>query len=181
MKGNPIKTYPLLGVSLRYGLIGGVLGFGLVLVLYYVGQHPFLTPIFLDFRILLFGVLIFFSLKEVRDYYQQGELYFWQGMIGSFIFTFAYALISSSLMYGFARVQPEFVSSFIRLAIEQTRTFAPEDIERIGRQNYEEGLRSLQSADAYFMASRYFVQSFILSFFISIILSVILRRQPKTP
>lgn len=174
------KLQPLVRSTVRFGLLGGVLGFGLLLVMYYLGKHPFLTSIFFDFRILLFSVFMYFSLREVRDYDQQGELFFWQGMIGCFLFTFAFAVVSACLLYGFAIWQTEFVSSFIQLSLEQARTFSPEDIERIGRTTYEQGLTALQSADAYYMASRYFFQSFILSFFISIIISVILRRQPKT-
>lgn len=175
------RVSPLVKSTVRFGLLGGVLGLVLLLGMYYLGKHPFLTSIFFDFRILLFSVFMFFSLKEVRDYDQNGELFFWQGMVGCFLFTFTFAVVSSALLYAFATWQPEFVSSFIKLSLEQVRTFSAEDIERIGRSTYDEGIKALQMADAYYMASRYFFQSFILSFFISIIISVILRRQPKTP
>ncbi|HZB13783.1 MAG TPA: hypothetical protein VE467_12175, partial [Chryseolinea sp.] len=56
-------------VSTRYGAAAGILAFILLLVMYYVGRHPLLTSPFLDFRILLFGIFIFFTLKELRDYY----------------------------------------------------------------------------------------------------------------
>ncbi len=38
---------------------------------------------YLDFRVFLFGIFVSFTLKEFRDVHQRGELYFWQGIIGS--------------------------------------------------------------------------------------------------
>ena len=66
----------LLRISARYGVVGGVLAFVLLLIMYYLGRHPLVTSPFFDFRILLFGIFIFFTLKEFRDYEQGGVLYF---------------------------------------------------------------------------------------------------------
>lgn len=170
---------PLYKVPMRYGLLSGLLGFGLLITLYYLDHHPFLIPVFFDYRIMLFSIVIFFCLKEIRDYYYQGILAFWQGMISSLVLTFFFAIVSSLLLYGFTQWDPNFVTSYIDLSLVQVKAFSPDDIERIGKGVYEEGIRSLKEADGYFMAKRYFVQSFIISFFISIIISVILRRQPK--
>jgi len=171
---------PLVGVPLRYGIIAGIAGFICLITLYYMNWHPFLVPVFFDFRIVLFSVFVVFSLRELREYYFNGLLFFWQGMIASFLLTFVFATIVSTLLLIFTYWQPEFVNSFIKLSLEQVQTYTPEDIARIGKENFEGGIKSLQEADAVFMAKRYFFQCFIISFFISIIISVILRRQPKT-
>ena len=78
---------PIFRIPLRYGAIAGALGAILLIGLFYMGKHPFLIEIYLDFRIFIFGVFIFFTLKELRDYVYGGILYFWQGIIASFIFT----------------------------------------------------------------------------------------------
>ena len=171
---------PLVGVPLRYGIIGGVAGFVCLIALYYMNWHPFLVPVFFDFRIVLFSVFVVFSLRELREYFFEGLLFFWQGMIASFLFTFVFATIVSVLLLILTYLQPEFVTSFINLSLEQVKTYTTEDISRIGKENFELGIKSLQEADGVFMAKRYFFQCFIISFFISIIISVILRRQPKT-
>ena len=177
MLNNAINS-PLVRVGIRYGLIAAVFCMGFVVSMYYMDKHPFLMNPFLDFRIPTFGVLIFFALKEAREFYYHGILYFWQGMVGAFILTFVCASACWLLLLLFAAWQPAFVSSFIDLAMTQARSFPEEDIERIGRSVYEQGLLELKNADGRFMAWRYFVQSFIISFFISIIISVVLRRQP---
>jgi hypothetical protein len=171
---------PLVGVPLRYGIIGGIAGFICLIALYYMNWHPFLVPVFFDFRIVLFSVFIVFSLRELREYYFEGLLFFWQGMIASFLLTFVFAMIVSGLLLIFTYVQPDFVTSFINLSLEQVKTYTTEDIAKIGKENFEMGVKSLKEADGAFMAKRYFFQCFIISFFISIIISVILRRQPKT-
>jgi len=71
--------HPLFKVPFRYGLIGGAIGCAVIATLYYMGRHPFLLPIIFDFRIIMFSVFIFLSLKEVRDYYLQGTLFFGRG------------------------------------------------------------------------------------------------------
>lgn len=176
-----VKRMPaLLRVSLRYGFIMGVVGFILVLILYYAGTHPFLIPVFLDYRVVLFTILFAFALKEIRDYYYDGILHFWQGMFTCLIITALFAAISSTGIYFFAKANPEFLTSYIQLSEEQIRAFPSEEIDRIGRDVFESGIEALKRADAYFLATRYLTQSFIISFFISIIISVVLRRQPKT-
>lgn len=168
---------PIIRVSLRYGLVSGVLGFIILLILFYTEHHPFLIPVFLDYRIVLFSIVFVFALRELRDYYQDGILHFWQGMMSSLMMTLSFTCIASSALYAFALAVPEFVTSYISLSLVQVNAFSSEDINRIGREVYDAGVKSLQDADAAFLASRYFVQSMIISFFISIIISVILRRQ----
>ena len=170
---------PLFRVSIRYGLAAGVIGFTLLVILYYVGRHPFVIPVFFDFRIILFALILVFSLRDFREFHNEGILYFWQGMMGSFALTFFFALVSSTLLFVFASWEKEFVSSFIELTLEQAKSYPAEDIERMGKATFEAGLKSIRDADALYLAKRYFFQSFIISFFISIIISVILRRQPK--
>ena len=86
---------PLIRVCARYGAMAGLLGSALLIILYYLGRHPFLIPVFLDFRIVLFGIFIFFCLKEYRDTLRQGIIYFWEGMIGSLVFVMAFAGIGA--------------------------------------------------------------------------------------
>lgn len=176
---SKIFTAPLVRVGLRYGVIGAVLCVGFVIVLYYMGKHPFLINPFVDPRIPVYAVMLLFMLKEVRDFHQGGTLYFWQGMIGGFLFTVVCALLCWLGIVAFATTDPGFVSGFVSLALDQTKAFSADDINRIGKETFAQSLEELAQADRYFMASRYFFQSFIISFFVSIIISIILRRTPK--
>jgi hypothetical protein len=171
---------PLFQVPLKYGVIAGVLGTALVIGLYYMNRHPFLIPVFLDFRIFLFGVFIFFTLKEIRDFYYGGILHFWQGLMGSFIFTATFAVIAAAGIAGFILIVPDFLQSYITQSIQQLKLLPPEVIERIGKDVFERNLEVLPTTNGFDLALLYLTQSFMIGMFISIILSVILRRQPKT-
>jgi hypothetical protein len=167
-------------VALKYGAIAGFIGSAILTGLYFLGRHPFLIPVFLDFRIILFGVFIFFTLKELRDLYQGGILYFWQGILSSFIFIAVFAALSSLAVLTLIWLVPAFLSDYISLSIEQLKSLPKELVDNIGKDVYERNLRLLPSTTASAMGVLYFWQSFIIGLFISIILSVILRRQPKS-
>ena len=170
---------PLVKISLRYGVLAGIIGWVLLLGLYYIGRHPFLIPVFMDFRIFLFGIFIFFTLRELRDIYQSGVLYFWQGVFASFLFTLCYAVLASLLLLLFVHFVPEFLTDYISLSIGQLKTLPAEVIQQIGTDVYEKNLEMLPATRGRDLAFLYFSQSFMISLFISIILSVILRKQPK--
>lgn len=170
---------PLFKVSFRYGLLAGIIGSALVIGLYYMGRHPFLIPVYMDFRIILFGVFMFFTLREVRDYYQNGVLYFWQGFISCFLFTVTYAVLSSGVLMVFIYAVPKFLSDYVDLSLKQLNSLPTEVIDSIGREVYEKNLELLPKTDALDLASLYLLQCFLISLFLSIILSVTLRKEPK--
>jgi hypothetical protein len=170
---------PLVNVPLKYGVIAGILGTALVIGLFYLGRHPFLIPVYLDFRIFLFGVFIFFVLKELRDHFYSGIMYFWEGLIASFIFTATFAVIAATGIWLFGMIIPDFVQEYIRLSIIQIKLIPADVIERLGKDVYDRNLEMLPATNSVDLALLYLMQCFFIGMFISIILSVILRRQPK--
>lgn len=170
----------LLSVSVRYGMLAGIVGSALLLGLYYIGRHPFLIPVFMDFRIILFSLFIFYTLRELRDYHQGGILYFWQGIFASLLVTLCYAVISALALLLFMHFVPEFLGDYISLSVAQLKALPLEIIDRIGKEVYNRNLEMLPATDSFDLSLLYFSQSLMISLFISIILSVVLRRQPKT-
>jgi hypothetical protein len=171
---------PLIRVPLTYGAISAVLATTLSVILYYMDIHPFLIPVHLDSRIILFIIFIFFSLKELRDNYRGGMLSFSEGLICCFLFVTFFSVISSLLIGVFAWAESDFVSSFIGLFRKQVEGLSEADIKQIGKENINRNLESLSSTNAFWMAWNYFKQSYWIGTPIGIIFSVIIRRQPKT-
>ena len=167
-------------VSTRYGAAAGILAFILLLVMYYVGRHPLLTSPFLDFRILLFGIFIFFTLKEFRDYYHDGILYYWQAMLGGWTMVLVTTIVTSMLLWLFGRWDSGFIDSYIAQVTLYLKSFPKEDIDRIGKEIYDRNLNALPTTNIFDLIQTYFMQGIVIGFFVNIILSVILRRQPKT-
>lgn len=171
---------PFVSVPLKYGVIAGFLSAFLAIGLYYMGRHPFLIPVYFDFRIFVLGVFIFFTLKELRDLHYDGVLYFWQGILCSFLFTAIFGTAGAITIMTFAWIVPEFLQSYITLSMEQIKSLPADVIDRIGKEVYQRNLELLPATSEFDLGILYFIQSFMISFFITIILSVILRREPKS-
>jgi len=170
----------LLRISTRYGAVAGILAFILLISMYYLGRHPLITSPFLDFRILLFGIFIYFTLKEFRDYEQQGVLYFWQALMGGLGVIVIMTTITSVLLLLFGTLEKGFVRIYITQVTDYLKSFSEEDIKRIGKEIYERNLNALPTTNISKLAITYFVHGLVIGLFVNIILSVILRRQPKT-
>jgi len=170
---------PLFKVPFRYGFIGGVLGCAVLASLYYMGRHPFLLPVIFDFRIVIYAVFVFMSLKEVRDYYQQGNLFFWQGMLSSSVLVGTSALMGSIFTWCMARWDANFLSSYISKLAEQMKGFQKQIVESVGAEAYQQQMAKLPSTTAFDLASDYFLKSMIIGLFLTIIISVILRKQTQ--
>jgi len=169
----------LIRIAVRYGLIGGVIAFVLVVVMFYLGRHPLTVSPYLDFRLLLFGIFVFFALKEFRDYDQDGVLYFAQAMLGGFIVIFTLTLLASLLIWIFGTIEKDFVTQYIDQVTVYVKGFSQEDIDTLGKEIYDRNLAALPSTNITTLAFTYFIHGLVLGFFVNILLSVIVRRQPK--
>jgi hypothetical protein len=107
-------------------------------------------------------------------------LYFWQGLIASFLFTTTYACIASPGIALFAFAVPEFVTTYIDQSVALAKSLSPEVIKEIGKDIYDRNLATLPTTNEVGLAKQHFWQSYFISLFISLILSVVLRRQPET-
>lgn len=169
----------LVFIAVRNGLLAGVLGIIFLSVLYYVGRHPFLFPIYFDFRIIMLSVFVVMSLKELRDDHQQGLLSFASAMMCAFLFTLVFAVLVMGFVWLFSVLNPSFVTDYINLMTIQLKSLDPAIIEQLGKDAYERNLAALPATNGGTLAFDYFIKSLMISFFVSIIISVILRRQPK--
>lgn len=176
-----MKKSPLIGISLRNGAIAGTLAGALLIILYFIGPHPMLILPYADFRILLYGIFIFFTLKEFRNNHQEGVLYFGQGMVGSLIFLTVAATVGALVVLMYSKINPEFVSDFIKQALESANTFSANTaLTEAEKNRIHVMMEGLPATNGKSLAGQHFVQSLMIGFFISIILSVILRKQPKS-
>lgn len=169
----------LLRITIRYGVIGGVVAFALVVIMFYLGRHPLVVSPYLDFRILLFGIFVFFALKEFRDYDQNGVLYFAQAMLGGFSVVLTLGLVATLLVFIFGSLEDKFVLRYIEQVTEYVRGFSQADIDKLGKDVYERNLAALPSTNITRLALTYFIQGLVLGFFVNIVIAVIVRRQPR--
>jgi hypothetical protein len=175
-----LKKYPLFALPVRNGILGGILGTVLIISLFFLHLHPFLIPGILDFRIFLFPIMLIFILKEYRDFYGNGSLSFWEGMIMSFSFILSFAIVTFLTLWVFGLADPDFVTSYISLTEEHFKLFPPPITNSIQRGQFNYYMNTtLPSTTAIYIAWLFFWQN-LPGILPSIILSLILRRQPKT-
>jgi hypothetical protein len=170
---------PIIKISLRNGIVAGIIACGALVALYLMGKHPMLFQLFFDFRIILFGVFFTLTLREIRDNFQKGVLYFWQGMISCLVVTLVFALVTTIFIVVLCNYYQPFLTNYIELGLAQAKTLPQEAIKEIGKQVYDAMLNALPKVTGWELAEKYFWQSLIIGLFFNIIISVILRRQPK--
>lgn len=170
---NPIFTVPF-----RYGTLAAVLSIILFLILYYAGKNPLLIPPFLDFRILLYPIILVFAIRDYKENRNEGILHFWQGMsvgiqavvISSF-FMAIFILIFGGL------IENDFVPEYIRLMSEQIHHLDQKVIESVGEEAINKSLELLPSTHIFDLALDYFIKSLPYGLFLTIIISLILRKK----
>lgn len=174
------KLKPIYSVPIKYGLIGSLLAIVLIVALFYMGKHPLLIPIFFDYRILLFGLFIFFALKEYKDYYNGGFLQFWQGMVIGIGIYVIIGLLVAVFVISFSNVVPEFHDNYIQgtlsgLELDKEQLVGQGKIT-ISEEEFQKQKELLKDAPTYVLGIDYFIKSCLLGFFLTILLAVILRR-----
>lgn len=170
---------PLVRIPFLYGLLGGVLCLGLVIALYYGKKHPLLIPPFFDIRVFVSAILIYFALREVRDYFFEGILFFWQGLGGCLAFFASLSLVTVPGIYFFGKKVDGFVTLYVEQGLEQLKSYSPDTIKQFGQVQYNTLLSTFPSTTIEILTQQYLKQTLIIAIFLSIVLSIILRRQPK--
>lgn len=174
------KLAPILKVPLKYGLIGSGLSVILILVFYFSNRHPLLIPIYYDYRIFLFGVFIFFGIKEFKEYYNGNRLHFWQGItIGVIIYVSIGILIGAFILL-FSNVQPEFLQQYIDGTIRglelNKELLITESPITISEEEFQQQITLLKDTPPYKLTLDFFIKSCLIGFMISIIMAVVMRR-----
>ncbi len=174
---------PIISIPLKYGLIGSVLAIILLSVLYYTGTHPLLIPTFFDYRIILFGLFIFFGIKEFKDYHNEGFLQFWQGMVIGIGIYVVIGLVVGLFLIAFAAIEPQFHEDYIAGTIRGLELNKDQLLNQgkitITEEQYNDQLEKLKNTPISYLGVDYFIKSGVLGFFLTIILSVILRKSEK--
>ncbi|MEM6525666.1 MAG: DUF4199 domain-containing protein [Bacteroidota bacterium] len=171
---------PLFRVAFKYAITASVLAIALILILFYSGKHPLLIPIAYDFRILLFGVFIYFSIREFKAYHNSGELHFWQGLLIGIFFYLLVGAVVGCVIGLFANVEPDFLSEYIQSNVQglemNKAELTAEGPVTLSEAEFDHQLELTKATGPVTLAVDYFIKSCVLGFFISILLGVILRK-----
>ena len=121
--------------------------------------------------------MIFFSLKEFKDHFNQGELRFWQGLSASFVCYLTLAMTFSVLLYLFlestdASILEGYKEDRIRI-LENNRSAM---VDQFGQDAYYEQISKTAQTSAYIKALDDFWKKLIIGLLLAIPISVIMRK-----
>ena len=174
------KLTPLTKLPVRYGFIGGGMIVILLAILFYTDKQPLLIPIFFDIRLLILPIFFFFAMKEFRDYFNEGVLHFWQGIIIGFITSIAVALCGAVFIHLlFSVLDPALLKNHIEESIKLIETTQKKAPEFLSEQAAKDQIKEISKYPPSRFAFDYFIKTMAMGLFFNIIISVILRKQPK--
>lgn len=171
-----LKT-PILRVPAKFGLIGGLLAAILFVILYAAGQNPLLSTKKIPFGIILIPLLVYFSIKEFRDYSNNGELRFWQGLVIGFVNYLIIALISGVFVLAFLsyydRAILQELINFNVLNFEENKAGF---IETFDQATYDKVLADIRRTTVHHIALDDFTRKVLIGFISTFIISIFLRK-----
>lgn len=168
---------PILKTGAKFGIIGGFLAAILFIILYVLDQNPLLTTKKIPFGIILLPLLVFFSIKEFRDYFNGGELRFWQGLVTGFVNYLIIALISSVFIFVFlSYYDQELLQELINFNILNFERNKAGFIETFDEDTYEKVLADIRKTTVYHIALDDFARKMLIGFIATFIISIFLRK-----
>ena len=178
---NKSELQPLYRTSLIFGSAGALINIVLLLFLYFLGRHPLLIPPFLDARLLIFLVFIYFAIREFKYNQNNGTLHFWQGMILGVLTYTIIGLLGSFFVYLFSSFYPEFLNRYISGALDGMEAMKEEMINgpqkvKLTLEEYNKQFKLLSDTSSGQIALDYFIKSMIMGFFIPLVYSIIFRK-----
>jgi hypothetical protein len=170
---NPIITVPF-----RYGILAATISIILFIILYFAGKNPLLIPPFLDFRIILYPIILVFAIRDFKENKNEGTLHFWQGMsVGLQAMVISSFLVAVFILIFGSFVEPRFVPEYIRLMTEQIKGLNENVVESVGKEAIDKSLELLSTTNIFDLAIDYFIKSLPYGVFLTIIISLILRKK----
>ncbi len=175
------KNRQLLAVPLKFGAVAGLLNIVLMFILFKAGKHPSLLPPFLDSRILVFFIFMYFTIKEYRDYHNDGYLHMWEGLVLGFFVYSIVGLIGFVFVYLMDALNTGYTQNYIDLASQGLMNMKEELINgpqaiKMSQEEFQSHLTNLEKTTTTQLAFDYLIKSILIGFFIPLIYTVFLRK-----
>ena len=169
----------MLKTSLKYALLSGVFMVLIYHLSFKIGVNPQVDPGHMVFDTVLIGLFIFFGIKEYKDRFNKGILFFWQGMtIGFYIYSIAtiFFILGQVLYYNFSADAVINYKEAATNLLENQKQFY---IDKLGVQVYREQVKAIEERTVTGLLLDELGKKLLAGFFITPVISIILRKQPN--
>jgi len=158
----------------KFGIIGGVLCGIAFWVMYLLGAEP--VGMTLIFGYLITPVFVFIGVKNFRDNFNGGELFFGQGMtVGFFVYTII-AILSAIFVFLSLQLMPDILYQFREVNLAMLDGKRDEWVAQLDLQAFEITRASIEVMSSYQVAMNDFLRKIIPGLFYTIIISIILKQ-----
>lgn len=145
----------------------------------FFGINPLMNLAHLIFDLTMFGLFIFFGIKEFKSDQENMVLHFWQGMtIGFNIYFFSTIIFGIHLLIYF-QMDITALSDYKEAAkiflMEKKELY----IDKMGVEMFQSQLESINSVTSNDLLLSATLKKILAGFFITPVISIILRKQPK--
>ena len=139
-----------------------------------------MIPAILDFRIILFPIILVFGIRAFKERNDNETIHFWQGMsVGLLCIIFISLLMSLFILFFGGIIEPEFVNEYIHQSLQNINEVKDNLMDSIGQDALNKSLELLPTTTLTDLALDYFLKSLPYGIFLTIIISLILRRKPN--
>lgn len=167
---------PLIAVPLKYGIIGGALSILMFLITYWMGKNPLIDLKFFDFLIL--PVLLFLSMKDFKEYRNNGILHFWHGMTVGVLNYITMAAISAVFIIFFLNfIDAQLVDLYVIDRLEMIDFKKDEMVAQMGEETYLKSRSDIEDTSSGILALDDFLKKCLVGLTLTIPIAVILRRR----
>ncbi len=174
---KPIFKNPLVGVPMRYAIVGVFLYGTLFLLLYFMDYNPLVAGRPWDFGFLLIPVMIFFSIKDFKSNHNHGELRFWQGMTCGFITYAGIALGAAFFIYLFLSFgDPDILAGYIADRVQLIEGGKQQIVDQLGEDIYHTQLEKMGQTSALVVAIDDFWKKLAIGLFLTILTAALMRK-----
>jgi len=173
--------HALIKVPLKFGLVAGVMSVLLMFVLFNYGRHPALIPPFLDFRIIVLLICVFFAIREYKELYNEGFLHFWEGLTIGILTYVILGLIGALFILVYDAFDNSYVEYYISGAIEGAEKYREQLINgpqpvKMSEEEFNSHLTALESTTAGVLARDFFIKTCLIGFLIPLLYGAVFRK-----
>lgn len=161
-------------IGVRYGVLGGLVCFALVAILYFVGYNPFG-----DVGRISYLPIPFFVFMAIRNYkkYVESDLTFGKGFRVGLAVAFYTALTSALLVLALIYlIGPEILQNHIaemRAILEETRE---QQVQILGEKSYNQVYEGLDELTPTWQAADFFLWRLIVGIIFALVAAVFFRK-----
>jgi hypothetical protein len=121
--------------------------------------------------------MIFFSIKDFKTNYNQGELRFWQGLTCGFITYFGIALGAGLFIYLFITYADSTVlDGYIADRIQLIESSKERFVDQLGEDIYIEKLAKMNQTTPLVVALDHFWKKLTIGLFLTILIAAVMRK-----